>query len=118
LDKVPRIACPQGRFQTRRNQAGPHPEAFPEKGTQLFGYLFAPERCHRGQAWAGLLAAGKLATQKRQAYLVDDQIPTDPNNQRVVAGVRAGEIGKIAKLSTFAIGSGGITRGFSIFRVP
>ena len=54
-----------------------------------------------------ILAAGKLATQKRQVFLVDYQIPTDPNNQHVVAGVRAGEIGKIAKLSTFGIGGGG-----------
>ena len=37
---------------------------------------------------------------------MDYQIPTDPNNQRVAAGVRAGEIGKISKLFTLGISGG------------
>lgn len=51
-------------------------------------------------------AAGQLATQKKQVFHVDYQIPTDPGNIEVVRRIQAGEMGPLARLSTFGIGGG------------
>lgn len=48
-------------------------------------------------------SAGKTATQKQRAFLVDYQIPTDPSNIAVAERVRKGELGKLAKISTVGI---------------
>ena len=54
-----------------------------------------------------ILAAGKLATQKNQAFLVDYQIPTDPGTPARGRGRFAtGEIGKVAKVFTLGISGG------------
>jgi predicted dehydrogenase len=43
-------------------------------------------------------AAAARATGRKQVYLVDYQIPTDPGNQEVLRRVRAGAIGRVAML--------------------
>ena len=43
-----------------------------------------------------VLAAGKLATQKKLCYLVDYQMPTDPINIEVVKRVHEGGLGRLA----------------------
>ncbi len=48
-------------------------------------------------------AAGKLATGKRRAFLVDYQIPTDPVNIQVAELIRKEELGKLAKIVTSGI---------------
>ena len=53
-----------------------------------------------------ILAAGTRASEKNLAFLVDYQMPTDPNNQHVAEGVRAGAIGKISKVFTLGISGG------------
>jgi myo-inositol 2-dehydrogenase / D-chiro-inositol 1-dehydrogenase len=50
--------------------------------------------------------AGKLAAQKQRVFLVDYQIPTDPANIEVVKRIQAGDMGKLARVSTRAIGGG------------
>jgi predicted dehydrogenase len=51
-------------------------------------------------------AAGRLATEKKQCFFVDYQMPTEPANIAVVEKVRAGAIGKMAQVSTMGIGGG------------
>ena len=48
-------------------------------------------------------SAGKAATEKRKAFLVDYQIPTDPVNIQVAERVRKGELGKLAMIATIGI---------------
>ena len=45
-------------------------------------------------------AAGRRATQEQKCFLVDYQIPTDPVNLEVASRVRAGALGKIARVVT------------------
>lgn len=45
-------------------------------------------------------AAAKRATAKRQVFLVDYQIPTDPHNTEVVRMIEQGEIGKLLSLNS------------------
>jgi len=42
-----------------------------------------------------VLAAGKLATQKKQVYLVDYQMPSDPVNIEIVQRIRDGGLGRL-----------------------
>jgi predicted dehydrogenase len=51
-------------------------------------------------------AAGKLATEKRRAFLVDYQMPTDPINIEVHKRIRDGALGKLAFVSTFGFCGG------------
>jgi predicted dehydrogenase len=51
-------------------------------------------------------AAGKLATQKQQVFLVDYQMPTDPVNIQVAERIRRGAIGKLAKVTTLGYNGG------------
>jgi predicted dehydrogenase len=46
-------------------------------------------------------AAAARASKSGRVFLVDYQMPTDPGNQRVVAMIRAGAIGKIAAVHTY-----------------
>lgn len=45
-------------------------------------------------------AAGRRATQAKQCFLVDYQMPTDPINLEVAARIRGGALGKIARVVT------------------
>ena len=45
-------------------------------------------------------AAGRRATQAQRCFLVDYQMPTDPINREVASRVRAGALGKIARVVT------------------
>jgi len=47
-----------------------------------------------------VLAAGKLATQKKLCYLVDYQMPTDPVNIEVVKRVHEGGLGRLAHIDS------------------
>ena len=51
-------------------------------------------------------ANSALATRKKQCFLVDYQIPTDPLNMEVRQRIGDGALGKIAFLSTFGFASG------------
>jgi predicted dehydrogenase len=51
-------------------------------------------------------AAAKRATQKRQAFFVDYQIPTDPCNIEVVKRIHSPAMGKLAKIVTLCVSSG------------
>ena len=51
-------------------------------------------------------AAGKTAAQKQRVFLVDYQIPTDPQNIAVRDAVRQGNAGKLARLQTIGISGG------------
>jgi myo-inositol 2-dehydrogenase / D-chiro-inositol 1-dehydrogenase len=51
-------------------------------------------------------AAAKLASQKKQCFFVDYQIPTDPVNIEIVKRVQDGGIGTIAQLATTGLCSG------------
>ena len=51
-------------------------------------------------------AAGKRAAQKGQCFLVDYQVPTDPNNIEIVKRIHAGEIGKPAIITSRYFGGG------------
>ncbi len=50
--------------------------------------------------------SGKLATQKQRVFLVDYQIPTDPNNIAVFTAIREGKAGKLARVMTVGISGG------------
>ena len=50
-----------------------------------------------------VLAAGKLATQKKLCYLVDYQMPTDPVNIEVVKRVHEGGLGRLAHIDSLGI---------------
>lgn len=54
-----------------------------------------------------VLGAGKSARQKRQCFMVDYQMPTDPVNIEVVKCIHSEEFGKISQLATV-----GVTNGF------
>ncbi|MEO6003385.1 MAG: Gfo/Idh/MocA family oxidoreductase [Opitutus sp.] len=45
-------------------------------------------------------SAGEEATRRQRCFLVDYQIPTDPVNAEVIARIRAGGVGKIARVVT------------------
>ena len=47
-----------------------------------------------------ILAAGKKASEKKQCFLVDYQLPTDPHNVEIVKMIGAGEIGKPAIITS------------------
>jgi len=51
-------------------------------------------------------AAGKLAREKGQCFLVDYQIPTDPVNVEVVRQIHDGGVGKIVQLATLGVAHG------------
>ena len=51
-------------------------------------------------------AAGKLATQKHRAFLVDYQLPTDPVNQEVVQRIWDGGLGRLWAVTTVGQGAG------------
>jgi myo-inositol 2-dehydrogenase / D-chiro-inositol 1-dehydrogenase len=51
-------------------------------------------------------AAGKQATEKQRVFLVDYQIPTDPQNIEVYQAVREGKAGKLARVMTTGISGG------------
>jgi myo-inositol 2-dehydrogenase/D-chiro-inositol 1-dehydrogenase len=51
-------------------------------------------------------AAGKKATANKQCFLVDYQIPTEPANIAVKAGIKEGGIGEISQVSTKGICNG------------
>jgi predicted dehydrogenase len=51
-------------------------------------------------------AAGLKATQKKQCFLVDYQIPTEPGNQEVVKRIVAGGIGPITQIQTIGFAHG------------
>ena len=53
-----------------------------------------------------IAAAGKQATEKRQVFFVDYQIPTDPFNIEVVKRIHNGEMGKLAKMVTAGVSGG------------
>ena len=53
-----------------------------------------------------IAAAGKRATEKRQVFFVDYQIPTDPFNIEVVKRIHNGEMGKLAKMVTVGVSGG------------
>ena len=53
-----------------------------------------------------ILAAGKRATGRKQCFLVDYQLPTDPHNLEIAKQIRAGEIGKPAIISSRYFGGG------------
>lgn len=45
-------------------------------------------------------AAGRRATERKQCFFVDYQMPTDPVNREVAARIRAGALGPIARVVT------------------
>ena len=51
-------------------------------------------------------AAGKRATDKQRVFLVDYQIPTDPNNIAVYKALREGKGGKLARVMTVGVSGG------------
>jgi len=53
-----------------------------------------------------ILAAGKKATDKKQCFLVDYQLPTDPHNIEIAAQIGAGQIGKPAIITSRYFGGG------------
>jgi predicted dehydrogenase len=53
-----------------------------------------------------ILAAGQKATQRKQCFLVDYQLPTDPHNVEIAKRIRAGEIGKPAIITSRYFGGG------------
>jgi len=53
-----------------------------------------------------IAAAGELATQKKQCFLVDYQMPTDPVNIDIVQRIRDGGVGKVLHLATSGINHG------------
>ena len=55
-----------------------------------------------------VLAAATRATAKKQCFLVDYQIPTDPVNKEIVKRIQEGGVGKIAQLATT-----GLCHGFT-----
>ena len=48
-------------------------------------------------------AAGKLATQKKLAFVVDYQLPTEPANIEVANRIRAGALGRLAHILSYGI---------------
>ena len=53
-----------------------------------------------------ILAAGKRATEKKQCFLVDYQLPTDPHNIEIARQIGAGQIGKPAVITSRYFGGG------------
>jgi myo-inositol 2-dehydrogenase / D-chiro-inositol 1-dehydrogenase len=53
-----------------------------------------------------ILAAGKRATEKKQCFLVDYQLPTDPHNIEVAKQIAGGQIGKPAIITSRYFGGG------------
>lgn len=53
-----------------------------------------------------VLAAGREARRRKQAFLIDYQMPTDPVNIDVVRRVRAGGLGKLVHLRSTGIAGG------------
>ena len=53
-----------------------------------------------------ILAAGKRATEKKQCFLVDYQLPTDPHNLEIAKQIGAGQIGKPAVITSRYFGGG------------
>jgi myo-inositol 2-dehydrogenase/D-chiro-inositol 1-dehydrogenase len=53
-----------------------------------------------------ILAAGKRATEKKQCFLVDYQLPTDPHNLEIARQIGAGQIGKPAVITSRYFGGG------------
>lgn len=53
-----------------------------------------------------VLAAGQEARRRRQCFLIDYQMPTDPVNREVVRRIHAGGLGKIAHLRSTGIAGG------------
>jgi myo-inositol 2-dehydrogenase / D-chiro-inositol 1-dehydrogenase len=51
-------------------------------------------------------AAGKLATEKKQVFLVDYQIPTEPANIEVARLICEGAIGPLQQVQSFGVGTG------------
>ena len=51
-------------------------------------------------------AAGKRATEKKQVFFVDYQIPTEPGNIEIIKRIHDGGIGKLTHIQTFGVGSG------------
>jgi myo-inositol 2-dehydrogenase / D-chiro-inositol 1-dehydrogenase len=53
-----------------------------------------------------ILAAGKRATERKQCFLVDYQLPTDPHNVEIAKQIRAGQIGRPAVITSRYFGGG------------
>ena len=53
-----------------------------------------------------ILAAGKKATGRKQCFLVDYQLPTDPHNLEIAKQIGAGQIGKPAIITSRYFGGG------------
>jgi myo-inositol 2-dehydrogenase / D-chiro-inositol 1-dehydrogenase len=53
-----------------------------------------------------ILAAGKKATERKQRFLVDYQLPTDPHNIEIARQIGAGQIGKPAIITSRYFGGG------------
>ncbi len=53
-----------------------------------------------------ILAAGKKATERRQCFLVDYQLPTDPHNIEIAKQIGAGQIGRPAIITSRYFGGG------------
>jgi predicted dehydrogenase len=53
-----------------------------------------------------ILAAGKRATERKQCFLVDYQLPTDPHNIEIAKHIGAGHIGKPALITSRYFGGG------------
>jgi myo-inositol 2-dehydrogenase / D-chiro-inositol 1-dehydrogenase len=53
-----------------------------------------------------ILAAGKRATERKQCFLVDYQLPTDPHNIEIAKQIGAGHIGKPAIITSRYFGGG------------
>jgi len=53
-----------------------------------------------------ILAAGKSATGRKQCFLVDYQLPTDPHNIAIAKQISAGQIGKPAVITSRYFGGG------------
>jgi myo-inositol 2-dehydrogenase / D-chiro-inositol 1-dehydrogenase len=50
--------------------------------------------------------SSKSATQKKRVFMVDYQMPTDPNNLQVYQALREGKAGKLARMRTVGISGG------------
>ncbi len=53
-----------------------------------------------------ILAASKKATQTHRCFMIDYQLPTEPQNQEIVKRIQAGEIGEPSIISTRYFGNG------------
>jgi predicted dehydrogenase len=80
-----------------------HAQAAVEAGLHV--YMAKPVAVDVPGAQA-ILAAGRKASEKQKCFLVDYQMPTDPNNQEIAKQIGAGEIGRPAVITSRYFGGG------------